>query len=314
MRIRNWERKLKAQSSKPKAEESTNGTQPSVLGPQSSELPIIAITAHAMTGDQERCIEAGMNDYVSKPIDPEKLFFALARWIKPGKRLIPDHLLARSAEDSPADERLPLSGLPGVSVKSGLTKVGGNRKLYRKLLSKFRRNYTSVADDIRYALGKDDPESATRLAHTIKGLAGNLGAQDLYLAAMDLETALRQDPTQNIAGRLNVFSKSVGLVLDSIAALQNQEPGPAEKRPSAEPVPEAFDSDRVFSLLNEFRQLLAADDFRAVRSLETFRESLPAGMAEDELADLEKHIEGYAFEEALETLSTVEQTLNRLVE
>ena len=72
-------------------------------------------------------------------------------------------------------------------MKSGLAKVGGNRKLYRKLLSKFRRNHTSVADDIKNALEKDDLETATRLAHTIKGLAGNIGAQELHLAAVDLE-------------------------------------------------------------------------------------------------------------------------------
>jgi polar amino acid transport system substrate-binding protein len=274
-------------------------------------VPIIAMTAYAMAGDQEMCIEAGMNDYVSKPIDPEKLFSALVRWIKPGKRLIPDYLLARAAEDTQADERLPLPGLPGVSVKSGLDKVGGNRKLYRKLLSKFRRNYPSVADDIKYAMEKDDSKTATRLAHTIKGLAGNIGAQDLHLAAMDLETALRQKQIQDIPERLNIFSRNLELVLGSIAAMEIQEPDPANYRPSAEQVPDPVDSDRVFFLLKKLRQLLEEDDFRAVRSLETFRESVPAGVARDELAALEKHIEGYAFEEALEILSAVECTLNQ---
>ena len=263
-------------------------------------VPIVAMTAYAMAGDRERCIEAGMNDYVSKPIDPEKLFSALVRWIKPGKRQIPDYLVARASDDAQEDERLPMSGLTGISVKSGLAKVGGNRKLYRKLLSKFRRNYSFVADNIRYALEKEDLETATRLAHTIKGLAGNIGAQDLHLATMDLETALRK----------NVFSKTLDLVLGSIANLEIQEPDPAENRPSAGQIPELIDSDRVFFFLNELRQFLEEDDFRAVRSLETFREFLPAGMAGDELADLEKHIEGYAFEEALETLSAVEQKLN----
>ena len=272
-------------------------------------VPIIAMTAHAMTGDQDKCIAAGMNDYLSKPIDPEKLFSALVRWIKPEKRPIPGYLLAKAAENSQDDARLPMSGLPGVSVKSGLVKVGGNRKLYRKLLGKFRRNYSFVADDIRYALKQDDLKTATRLAHTIKGLAGNIGAQDLHLAAMDLETALQQGQTKNIPAWLNVFSKSLDLVLSSIAALEIHKPDPGANRPSAEQANETIDSDRVFLLLDNLRQLLEEDDYRAVRSLETFKESIPAGMAAGELADLEKHIDGYAFEEALETLSLIEQSL-----
>ena len=199
---------------------------------------------------------------------------------------------------------------PGVSTKSGLARVGGNRKLYRKLLSKFRRNYTKVADDIRNALAQDDPETATRLAHTIKGLAGSIGARDLHLAAEDMETVLRQDRTENIPRRLNAFSEALDLVLNSIAALEIQGTDPAENRLSAEPVPDATDPERVFFCLNELRRLLEADDYRAVKSLETLKAALPAGMAKNELVDLEKHIEGYAFEKALETLSVVEQTLN----
>ena len=101
--------------------------QSSTLGPQASNpkhsassiqypasntqhpLPIIAMTAHAMTGYQEMCIEAGMNDYVSKPIDPEKLFSALVRWIKPGKRSIPDYLLGQNrTTNTQEDERSAL--------------------------------------------------------------------------------------------------------------------------------------------------------------------------------------------------------------
>jgi CheY-like chemotaxis protein/HPt (histidine-containing phosphotransfer) domain-containing protein len=273
-------------------------------------VPIIAMTAHAMTGDQERCLAAGMNDYVSKPIDPEKLFSALLQWIKPGQRQTPEYLLARAAEDSQADDGLPLTGLPGLSVKSGLAKVGGNRKLYRKLLNKFHRNHAHVAYDIKNALDMDDLETATGLAHTIKGLAGNIGAKELYLIAVDLEATLRQESNENIAERLASFSEALDQVVDSISDLELQMQDTAKTRSSEQPVAKSMDRDQFISLLGELRQLLEEDATRAIRTFETLRKAIPAGMAENVLTDLDKHLEGYAFEKALKTLNLLDQALN----
>ncbi len=274
------------------------------------DLPIIAMTAHAMTGDRDRCLEAGMNDYLSKPIDPEKLLALLIKWIKPGERVIPDHLRDRFGEKTPVDEGPPLADLPGISVKSGLNKAGGNRKLYRKLLSKFGRNHSNVATDIKHALNRDDPETATRLAHTVKGVAGNIGAQDLHLAAAKLEAALKQAQAENITGLLDVFSESLDLVLKSITDLELRDPIAKGARPSAQTDTQSMDSDRARSLLRKLREFLEEDDTRAVKSFEALREAFQAGVAEDELAILEKQIQGYAFEEALETLEEVTQALD----
>jgi two-component system sensor histidine kinase/response regulator len=277
------------------------------------DLPIIAMTAHAMVGDREKCMEVGMNDYVSKPIEPKDLFSTLAKWIKPGQRVIPDHLVTTTKEESPVDEGPPLTDLPGFAVNSGLSKVLGNRNLYRKLLRKFHRNYADVANDIKTALDKVDPETATRLAHTVKGVAGNIGAQDLHLVAADLEAAIRQDQDQDIQGLLDGFSEALDLVLNSIADLELKSRDSAAKRLSAQATPESIDPDRVLSLLNELREYLEEDDTRAGRNIEALRESLPTGVVDDGLADLEKQIGGYAFEEALETLAQISETLNDLL-
>jgi HPt (histidine-containing phosphotransfer) domain-containing protein len=251
-----------------------------------------------------------MNDYMTKPIDPEKLFSTLIKWIKPGERVIPDHLVAGTGEESPDDEGPSLTDLPGISVKSGLTKVGGNRKLYRKLLRKFRRNHADDANDMRKALDKDDTGTATRLAHTMKGLAGNLGAHDLHMASANLETDLRLNRTENIPGLFNAFSEALDLVMNSITALEPGKPDTAVAGLTAQPAPESLDRDRAHFLLSELKKFLEKDDFRAVKTLEDLRAALPGGMAEDELADLEKHIEEYAFEKALESLVAVTQALD----
>jgi len=205
---------------------------------------------------------------------------------------------------------LLLSGMPSISVKSGLAKAGGNRKLYRKLLSKFRRNHADDASDIKKALEMDDLETATRLAHTVKGVSGNIGAQDLYLAAVDLEVALGQDQTENITGLLNAFSEALDLVLNSIADLELKDPDAEGAGLSEQTIPESVDRGRVLSIFSELREFLEQDDFRAIKTMEVLRGALPAGVAEDELADLEKNIEEYAFEDALEFLADIIQAFD----
>ena len=313
-KIREWENKLEAQSSKLKGKDTDELSTFSLeLSARAMRVPIIAMTAHAMIGDRERCLQAGMNDYVSKPIEPERLFLTLCKWIKPGIRVVPDYLLARTSEESLIGEGLPLSGLPGISVKSGLTRVGGNRKLYRKLLIKFRRNHAGVADDIKKALEMNNPETANRLAHTIKGLAGNIGAKDLHLAATDLETTLRQDNSENLSERLDDFSETLEIVLDSIAAF---EIGGSGSPVIGHPAPSdtiTMNRDHILSLLTELKELLVEDDTQAIRILEVLRKTHPAGIAEGDLGVLEQQISEYAFEEALETLSRVTAAFDDLV-
>jgi len=111
--------------------------------PWAATVPIVAMTAHAMAGDRETSLEAGMDDHITKPIDPAQLLASLVAWIPPADRPLPQGFVPRSTtrETALRQDELPLAGLPGINVKSGLAKVSGNRSLYRKLLGKFQDKY-----------------------------------------------------------------------------------------------------------------------------------------------------------------------------
>jgi len=169
---------------------------PSVLSPQSSTLPIIAMTAHAMAGDEEKSLEAGMNGHVTKPIDPDQLFATLQKWIKPGESRVVIQEPEVSGEKSEPDKTFPPKEalpehLPGFDLADGLKRLGNNKKLYRKLLLSFARDYSGTANQIQQALDATDYDRAHGLIHNLKGLAGNLAATGLQAAAGNLEKLVK---------------------------------------------------------------------------------------------------------------------------
>ncbi|UCG08795.1 MAG: response regulator, partial [Desulfobacterales bacterium] len=188
-KIREWETEVRGQ----KTEDRKEG---SALSPQSSELPIIAMTAHAMAGDEDKSLQAGMNGHVTKPIDPDQLFASLQKWIKPSEKRAqvqqPEVPVERLETDKavPEEEELP-KDLPGFDLSDGLKRLQGNKRLYRKLLLKFVSDYCEAANDIRIALDAEDFDRAHSLVHNLKGLAGNLAAKDLQAAAVNLEKLVK---------------------------------------------------------------------------------------------------------------------------
>ena len=166
-------------------------------------LPIIAMTAHATVEERQRCLAAGMNDHVAKPIDPAALFEAVGRFYKPA---------AGAPAPDPPSSPAPQDALPsiaGLDTNDGLSRVGGNRKLYVKILRQFAEQQGPAADQVADALAKGDHSLAERLAHTLKGVAGNIGAAGVQSAAAALERVIRDRSTADEVERARQQVKAV---------------------------------------------------------------------------------------------------------
>jgi CheY-like chemotaxis protein len=198
-------------------------------------IPIIAMTAHAMAGDEEKSLKAGMNGHVTKPIDPDQLFATLQKWIKPGEKRAAVQELTDSVVPSEPDKvvsieaELPQS-LPGFDLTDGLKRLQGNRTLYRKLLLNFAADYNEATNQIREALDAKDFEQAHSLVHNLKGLAGNLAATDLQAASVAMEKLVKGQTAETaddreLNGKFKGLETALEQALDAVQILGPMDEG-----------------------------------------------------------------------------------------
>jgi two-component system sensor histidine kinase/response regulator len=180
--------------------------------PQLADLPIIALTANVMVREQTEILAAGMNDHIGKPIDPDRLVAILAKWVRPSRAAAG----AAVREAVPVVATEPLPNLLNVKVAASVRRMGGNVDLYYSLLEKFKTNQAQVVANIREALAANDTQTAERLAHTLRGIAGTLGDELLPNVSGQLENDIKNGSLENLEILLTQVAQEVSNLIAEI--------------------------------------------------------------------------------------------------
>jgi two-component system sensor histidine kinase/response regulator len=264
-------------------------------------VPIIAMTAHALPAVRERCLQEGMQDYVTKPVNPEQLYDTLARWLAVSK--IDDRALPTS--DQPASALPPL---PGIDARLGLSQVAANAVLYLKLLDRFRGSQRLAVTDVRQAIASGLKPDAARRAHTVRSVAGSIGAREVQQAAETLERYLEETASVHLEDpllmrHLQALDEPLSRVVAGLDNYFNSNivPGPS---PTNAPVHRAPSSETATAALAELNTLLYEFSGRSLAYFDSVKPDLRQLLDEATLDRLSTHIRQFEFEEARQLLDS----------
>ena len=261
---------------------------------QFKDLPIIAMTAHAMVGDKEKSLAAGMNEHITKPIDPDELYNTLSLWLQP---------LAESTSAIEIDhtDMTPLPDYSGsINVAWGLKRVGSNRKLFNKLLNEFHQDHHNDLQRLQQAFDNDQLDDAKLIIHTIKGVSGNIGAQKLQQHSEELEQSIQSNSA--ITEALSHFSQSFTALMTELTPSNPQSSQPESNQQKL------LTQEQLIPLIKELSQLLNEGDTDAIEILNRIENNCSQSSPE-QTQKLHQAIEDYDFEKAIDLLTTLSSQL-----
>jgi HPt (histidine-containing phosphotransfer) domain-containing protein len=264
-----------------------------------ADMPVVALTAHAMASDRERFLQAGLDDYLAKPIDEAELLRVLARWLplEPGAPPAPAPDPMRDVDPKPV---LPpgLAGLRGIDLDVALDRVNGKADLLQRLIEQLHARHGDCAARIRNLAAQGAWSEATDLAHTLKGASATLAADRVARAAAAIETLLREhelDP----AG------------LDELdAALTEIAPTPAKSVPTPVATGRSPGAAAI-ALLLQLEMELRENRLAARDTLASLRTACDAQAEDAALSRLVAQVDRLDYAEALATLEALAARLRR---
>ena len=261
--------------------------------PQGKDLPIIALSAAAMIQDRQASERAGMNDHVSKPLDPVQLIMVLLKWIKPRRDSDPIQNVGNFA--FPATDSLP-EELPGFDLRRALMRLGGNQELLIKLLLRFATDYSSVHSQVDELLRENQGVKAAALLHRINGAASSLGATSLSEAAQQLETEIKSGGPLNSQ---NAFAQHLD---EAVKAIKSHIPPSNQKERSPHSSPNTAIVESGFANL---AARLKNHEMPEDDQLEQLLSSIAGPVSARLISELEGHLHNFDFESSSATLTRV---------
>jgi two-component system, sensor histidine kinase and response regulator len=268
-------------------------------------IPIIALTAQAMTGDREKSMAAGMNDYLSKPIDPDRLAAVLSYWIKlPEERRAAAKVAARTSDNAataPPDDISDLLALNTVDAAQGIRRIGGKVDAYRRQLQRFSARHADTVAVLEQLIAEKGLQAGEEYCHAFKGVSGNLGASALFSCATELDDVLKQGrvPHPDQFERLHHLLQETLAEIDGVTARQAERPVAAA----------ALGNDTLRAKLETLAILLEDDLGEAEKRLSELRANVAGTATEPAVLEIAASMDAFEIDEAL---ARIERCIDQL--